>query len=298
MTLCYVCPHRCGVDRPANMSDTNGCFGSCGVGLAPIVARAGLHMWEEPVISGTKGSGTVFFSGCNLHCVFCQNYDISCKGFGKEITVERLKEIYHELIAQGAHNINLVTPTHFTEAVLQSLYEPLPVPVVYNTSGFETQDTLRRLKGKVQIYLPDLKYSDDMAAIKYSNAPYYFRIATEAIKEMYNQVGDYHIDDNGIMTKGVIIRHLIMPGMPDNTKRIIDWVAANFKPGQVMFSLMHQYVPCGRAAEYPEINRKVTDEEYKELESYLLQSTIEDGFVQEGDAACKDFIPCFDGTGV
>lgn len=298
MTLCYVCPHRCGVDRLANMSDTTGCFGSCGVGLAPIVARAGLHMWEEPVISGTKGSGTVFFSGCNLHCVFCQNYDISCKGFGKEITIERLKEIYHELIAQGAHNINLVTPTHFTEAVLQSLAEPLPVPVVYNTSGFETQDTLRRLKGKVQIYLPDLKYSDDMAAIKYSNAPYYFRIATEAIKEMYNQVGDYHIDDNGIMTKGVIIRHLIMPGMPDNTKRIIDWIAANFKPGQVMFSLMHQYVPCGRANEYPEINRKVTDEEYKELESYLLQSTIEDGFVQEGDAACKDFIPCFDGTGV
>ena len=298
MTLCYVCPHRCGVDRPANMSDTTGCFGSCGVGLAPIVARAGLHMWEEPVISGTKGSGTVFFSGCNLHCVFCQNYDISCKGFGKEITIERLKEIYHELIAQGAHNINLVTPTHFTEAVLQSLAEPLPVPVVYNTSGFETQDTLRRLKCKVQIYLPDLKYSDDMAAIKYSNAPYYFRIATEAIKELYNQVGDYHIDDNGIMTKGVIIRHLIMPGMPDNTKRIIDWIAANFKPGQVMFSLMHQYVPCGRANEYPEINRKVTDEEYKELESYLLQSTIEDGFVQEGDAACKDFIPCFDGTGV
>lgn len=298
MTLCYVCPHRCGVDRPANMSDTTGCFGSCGVGLAPIVARAGLHMWEEPVISGTKGSGTVFFSGCNLHCVFCQNYDISCKGFGKEITIERLKEIYHELIAQGAHNINLVTPTHFTEAVLQSLAEPLPVPVVYNTSGFETQDTLRRLKGKVQIYLPDLKYSDDMAAIKYSNAPYYFRIATETIKEMYNQVGDYHIDDNGIMTKGVIIRHLIMPGMPDNTKRIIDWIAANFKPGQVMFSLMHQYVPCGRANEYPEINRKVTDEEYKELESYLLQSTIEDAFVQEGDAACKDFIPCFDGTGV
>ena len=298
MTLCYVCPHRCGVDRPANMSDTTGCFGSCGVGLAPIVARAGLHMWEEPVISDTKGSGTVFFACCNLHCVFCQNYDISCKGFGKEITIERLKEIYYELIAQGAHNINLVTPTHFTEAVLQSLDEPLPVPVVYNTSGFETQDTLRRLKGKVQIYLPDLKYSDDMAAIKYSNAPYYFRIATEAIKEMYNQVGDYHIDDNGIMTKGVIIRHLIMPGMPDNTKRIIDWVAANFKPGQVMFSLMHQYVPCGRANEYPEINRKVTDEEYKELESYLLQSTIEDGFVQEGDAACKDFIPCFDGTGV
>lgn len=298
MTLCYVCPHRCGVDRPENMADTNGCFGSCGVGLAPIVARAGLHMWEEPIISGTKGSGTVFFSGCNLHCVFCQNYDISHNGFGKEITIARLKEIYHELIAKGAHNINLVTPTHFTEAVLQSLDEPMPVPVVYNTSGFETQDTLRRLKGKVQIYLPDLKYSDDIAAIKYSNAPNYFRTATEAIKEMYRQVGDYHIGDDGIMTKGVIIRHLIMPGMLNNSKRIIDWVASTFKPGQVMFSLMHQYVPCGRAADYPEINRKVTDAEYKELENYLMASTIEDGFVQEGDSACEDFIPCFDGSGV
>ncbi len=298
MSLCYVCPHRCGVDRPQSITSTDGCFGSCGVGLAPIVARAGLHMWEEPVISGTRGSGTVFFSGCNLHCVFCQNYDISYKGFGKEITIDRLKEIYQELIAKGAHNINLVTPTHFTEAVLQSLSEPLSVPVVYNTSGFETQDTLRRLKGKVQIYLPDLKYSDDIAAIKYSNAPYYFRTATEAIKEMYRQVGDYYINDDGIMTKGVIIRHLIMPGMLDNTKRVIDWVASTFKPGQVMFSLMHQYVPCGRAGEYPEINRKVTDAEYNALEAYLMQSSIEDGFVQEGDAACEDFIPCFDGTGV
>lgn len=298
MTLCYVCPHRCGVDRPQNMADTNGCFGSCGVGITPIVARAGLHMWEEPVISGTKGSGTVFFSGCNLHCVFCQNYKISCKGFGKEITVTRLKEIYQELIKQGAHNINLVTPTHFTEAILQSLDEKLSVPIVYNTSGFETQDTLRRLNGKIQIYLPDLKYSDDIAAVKYSNAPYYFRIATEAIKEMYRQVGNYQIDDNGIMTKGVIIRHLIMPGMLDNSKKIIDWVADTFKPGQVMFSLMHQYIPSGCAKDYPEINRKVTAEEYKELENYLLHSSIEDGFVQEETSACEDFVPCFDGTGV
>ena len=301
MTYCYVCPHRCGVDRPESMHDTNPehYFGSCGGGMQPIVARAGLHMWEEPIISGTKGSGTVFFSGCNLHCVFCQNYDISHRdGFGKEITIERLKEIYQELIAQGAHNINLVTPTHFTEAVIQSLDAPLPVPVVYNTSGFETQDTLRRLKGKVQIYLPDLKYSDDMAAIKYSNAPSYFRITTEAIKEMHKQVGDYKINDDGIMTSGVLIRHLIMPGMIENTKGVIDWVAKTFKPGQVMFSLMRQYIPCGRAAEYPEINRTVTDEEYAELESYLMNSTIEDGFVQEGEAACKDFIPTFDGTGV
>ena len=289
---CRLCPRACGADRTTGR-------GACGAGAAIEAARASLHMWEEPPISGTNGSGTVFFSHCSLGCVFCQNRRISRReAEGRPVAIEALAKTFLSLEKKGAHNINLVTPTHFTEAVLQSLDEPLPVPVVYNTSGFETQDTLRRLKGKVQIYLPDLKYSDDMAAIKYSNAPYYFRIATEAIKEMYNQVGDYHIDDNGIMTKGVIIRHLIMPGMPDNTKRVIDWVAANFKPGQVMFSLMHQYVPCGRASEYPEINRKVTDEEYKELENYLLQSTIEDGFVQEGDAACKDFIPCFDGTGV
>jgi putative pyruvate formate lyase activating enzyme len=286
------------VDRPESINSTEGVFGSCGCGMLPIVARAGLHMWEEPCISGTRGSGTVFFSGCNLHCVFCQNYDISCKGFGKEISVARLCEIYMELIAKGAHNINLVTPTHFTEAVLQSLAEPLPVPVVYNTSGFETQDTLRRLQGRVQIYLPDLKYSDDMAAIRYSNAPYYFRTATAAIKEMYRQVGAYELDADGMLVKGVVIRHLILPGMLENTKRVIDWVASTFSPGKVLFSLMHQYVPCGRAAEYPELNRKLTEEEYAEAEDYLLASSIEDGFVQEGDAACEDFIPCFDGTGV
>lgn len=298
MTYCYVCPHRCGVDRPEDMSSVNGMFGSCHCGMKPIVARAGLHMWEEPCISGTQGSGTVFFSGCNLHCVFCQNYDISHNGFGKEITIERLQQIYQELIAKGAHNINLVTPTHFTEAIIKSLAEPLSVPLVYNTSGFETQDTLKRLNGKVQIYLTDLKYSDDNAAIKYSNAPYYFKIATNAIKEMYKQVGNYQLDENGIMTKGVIIRHLIMPGMLDNTKKVIDWVAANFNPGEVMFSLMHQYIPCGEAVKYPEINRKVTDAEYAELESYLMASSIEDGFVQEGEAACTEFIPTFDGTGV
>lgn len=298
MTYCYVCPHRCGVDRPENMQDTNGMFGSCGCGMLPIVARAGLHQWEEPCISGTRGSGTVFFSGCNLHCVFCQNYEISYNGFGKEISIERLQEIYQELIAQGAHNINLVTPTHFTEAILKSLEVKLPVPVVYNTSGYEAPDTMRRLKGNIQIYLPDLKYSDDMAAIKYSNAYDYFRITTEAIKEMYHQVGDYELDEEGIMQKGVIIRHLIMPGMLDNSKRVIDWVAKTFKPGQVMFSLMYQYVPHGRAAQYPEINRKVTAEEYAEVEAYLMASSIEDGFVQEGDSACEDFIPAFDGTGV
>lgn len=304
MTYCYVCPHRCGVDRPETIDDPGlptweKCYGSCGMPMKPVVARAGLHMWEEPVISGTKGSGTVFFTGCNLHCVFCQNYEISAENFGKEVTIERLQEIYQELIAKGAHNINLVTPTHFTEAVVKSLEKPLPVPVVYNTSGFEVYDTLQKLKGKVQIYLPDLKWYEDRDAIKYSNAPSYFRITTDAIKEMYKQVGDYEINDEGIMQKGVIIRHLIMPGKVENTKHIIDWVAKTFKPGQVMFSLMRQYVPHGRAADYPEINRKVTDEEYQEIEQYLFDSGIDDGFVQEDETVASEaFIPCFDGTGV
>lgn len=289
---CYLCPHRCGADRG------NGIFGSCGMGLEPVVARAYLHMWEEPVISGTKGSGTIFFSGCNLHCVFCQNYDISSKNFGKEIGTGRLRQIYFELIDKGAHNINLVTPTHFTKAILETLQQPLPVPVVWNSSGFETIDTLKHLQGKIQIYLPDLKYYDDATAIRYSNAYDYFHITTTAIKEMYRQVGDYEIDQNGLMKKGVIIRHLIMPGRLDDTRKIIDWVAANFKPGQVMFSLMHQYVPCGKAADYPEINRTITQDEYEEAELYLMESAIEDGFVQESASADKNFVPIWDLTGV
>jgi len=297
MTLCYVCPHRCGVDRPQNMQG-KGTFGSCGCGLQPIVARAGLHLWEEPCISGSRGSGTVFFSGCNLHCVFCQNHNISCEGVGQEITIERLRSIYQELIAQGAHNINLVTPTHFTESILASLEEAPEVPVVYNTSGFETLDTLRKLQGKIQIYLPDLKYADNLAAIKYSNAPDYFRIATAAIKEMHRQVGDYLLDSEGLLKSGVIIRHLILPGNITSSKQVIDWVAAAFKPGQVLFSLMHQYVPCGDAAKYPEVNRKLTKEEYQEVEDYLFASGIEDGFVQEESAASSEFIPTFDGSGV
>ena len=289
---CYICPHRCGADRK------NGIFGSCGMPWEPVVARAALHMWEEPVISGTKGSGTIFFSGCNLHCVYCQNYEISSKNFGKKISVERLSEIYQELIHQGAHNINLVTPTHFTEAILESLVKPLPVPIVWNTSSFENLSTLQKLKDKVRIYLADLKYADDSAAIKYSNAYDYFGIATRAIKEMYRQVGDYQLDEEGLMTKGVIIRHLLLPGRLSDTKKVIDWVEENFKPGQVMFSLMHQFLPLGRASNFPELNRKVTDEEYKEAEEYLFQSSIEDGFVQEHESASGDFVPIWDLTGV
>lgn len=297
MTDCYVCPHRCGVTRPETMT-SEGIFGSCGCGMTPIIARAALHMWEEPCISGVNGSGAIFFSGCNLHCVFCQNYEISALNHGQEVSVERLKTIYKELIAKGAHNINLVTGTHFTEAILASLEETLPVPVVYNTSGFETLDTIKRFSGKVQIWLPDLKYSDDMAAIKYSNAPNYFSTTTNAIKAMYKQVGPYKMNNSGLLDSGVIIRHLVLPNMLENTFKVIDWVAKNFEPGQVLFSLMHQYVPCGKADQYPELNRKITQQEYKEVETYLFSSGIEDGFVQEGAAATDSFIPSFDGTGV
>ena len=298
MTKCYVCPHRCGVDRPESIKDSTGTLGACHCGWLPIVARAGLHQWEEPCLSGTNGSGTVFFSGCSLHCCFCQNYEISCLNQGQEISISRLREIYQELIDQGAHNINLVTPTHFINSILASLAQPLPVPLVYNTSGYETLDNLRRLQGKVQIYLPDLKYSDNRLAVKYSHAPAYFTFATEAIMEMYRQTGPYQLGEDGLMKSGVIIRHLILPGCLDNSKRVIDWVAQTFKPGQVMFSLMHQYIPCGRAPEYPELNRKLTAGEYQEIEDYLFSTSIEDGFVQEEEAASSDFIPPFDGTGV
>ena len=292
MSICNFCARRCGIDRSQHA-------GFCGMTEKIRIARAGLHFWEEPCISGEKGSGTVFFSGCNLRCVYCQNYEISTGGSGQEITLPRLKEIYSELIAQGAHNINLVTPTHYTDAVLASLEEPLPVPVVYNTNGYEDVENLKRLEGKVQIYLPDLKYSDDSLAIRYSNAPGYFAATTRAIREMFRQTGRYRIDEGtGLMERGIIIRHLLLPGQVENTKRVIDWVAETFEPGDVLFSLMRQYIPHGKAEDYPELNRKVTDEEYQAVEDHLFDSGIEDGFVQDEDSASKDFIPSFDGTGV
>ena len=292
MSICNFCARRCGIDRSQHA-------GFCGMTETIRIARAGLHFWEEPCISGTKGSGTVFFSGCNLRCVYCQNYEISTGGSGQEISLPRLKEIYSELIAQGAHNINLVTPTHYTDAVLASLEDPLPVPVVYNTNGYEDVENLKRLDGKVQIYLPDLKYSDDSLAIRYSNAPGYFAAATRAIREMFRQTGRYRIDEEtGLMERGIIIRHLLLPGQVENTKRVIDWVAETFDPGDVLFSLMRQYIPHGKAEEFPELNRKVTDEEYQAVEDHLFDSGIEDGFVQDEDSASKDFIPSFDGTGV
>ena len=294
MFTCNLCPRKCNIERKAL---THSGKGFCNMGENPVIARAALHFWEEPPISGTNGSGTVFFSGCNLKCVFCQNEDISSGCFGKEITVERLREIYFELIKQGAHNINLVTGTHFINAIAKSLEEPLPVPVVYNCGGYESVNSLKLLENKVQIYLPDLKYVDDELAIKYSDAPDYFEIATNAIKEMYRQVGNCEFDEDGIMTKGVIIRHLILPNNLENTKRVIDWVKENFNDGEVLFSLMSQFTP-NKTCKIPELSRRLTQQEYDEIEDYLFLSGIEDGFMQELSSAKEEYIPPFNLEGV
>ncbi len=297
---CNLCPRKCHALRPLNRVEGESIPGICGLPRNPVVARAGLHHWEEPVISGTKGSGTVFFSGCNLQCVFCQNYNISSQKEGIQITPARLREIYMELIGLGAHNINLVTPQHFTESILESLAEPLPVPVVYNTNGYDSVETLRRFEGKVQIYLPDCKYADNAVAHRYSGVKDYCERAREAILEMFRQTGPYQLNSEGLLTRGVVIRHLLLPGHVKDTLQVIQWVADHFKPGDIFFSLMRQYMPCGRVSdtEFPEINRKVTYKEYCRGRDALLKSGITDGYFQGGDAASSQFIPVFDGTGV
>lgn len=297
MSFCNVCPRSCKVDRKQSIHE-KGRAGYCRSGMLPIVSRAALHHWEEPCISGTRGAGTVFFAGCNLSCVYCQNYEISELMHGEEISVERLRQIYFELIAQGAHNIDLVTPTHFTHAIFQSLREPLPVPVVYNCGGYESVHTVAFLRKKIQCWLPDLKYSLREPAARYSDAPDYFEKATAAIEQMYRQTGPYEIGSDGILKKGVLIRHLILPGNLENTKGVLRYVAETFAPGQVLFSLMRQYVPWGRAAEFPEINRRLTEEEYNEAEAYMEELGIVDGYTQAADSSDAVYIPAFNGAGV
>lgn len=297
MSFCNVCPRSCKVDRKQSIHE-KGRAGYCRSGMLPIVSRAALHHWEEPCISGTRGAGTVFFAGCNLSCVYCQNYEISELMHGEEISVERLRQIYFELIAQGAHNIDLVTPTHFTHAIFQSLREPLPVPVVYNCGGYESVHTVAFLRKKIQCWLPDLKYSLREPAARYSDAPDYFEKATAAIEQMYRQTGPYEIGSDGMLKKGVLIRHLILPGNLENTKGVLRYVAETFAPGQVLFSLMRQYVPWGRASEFPEINRRLTEEEYNEAKAYMEELGIVDGYTQAADSSDAVYIPAFNGAGV
>ena len=259
------------------------------------VSRAALHHWEEPPISGTNGSGTVFFSGCTLRCCYCQNGSISAGGFGKAITTERLREIFEELISRGAHNINLVTPTHFLPWILPALEPKLSVPVVYNCGGYESVETLRQLEGKVDIWLPDLKYADGELAGRLSAAPDYFPVATAAIREMFRQTGPCVLED-GLLKRGVVIRHLVLPGQLDNTRRCIDWVAENFRPGEVLFSLMSQYTPQEDAEGV--LRRHVTRSEYRAAVAYMENCGITDGFTQERTAARAEYTPPFDLTGV
>ena len=288
--ICTLCPRMCGAVRTAD-----GGSGFCGMGTSLRVARAALHQWEEPPISGDRGSGTVFFSGCTLRCVFCQNHDISAAGFGKEISSERLREIFEALIAQGAHNINLVTPTHFTPWILEALQEPLAVPVVWNSSGYERTETLELLRGKVDIYLPDLKYADGTLAQSLSAAEDYFEVTTAAIRAMHQQVGDVVFKD-GLLQRGVVIRHLMLPGQLSNTKACIDWVARTFRPGQVLFSLMSQYTPQPSAEGF--LARTVRRSEYRAAAQYMMDCGITDGFLQEDSSAKPEYTPSFDLTGI
>lgn len=229
MSICNICPRACKIERKRSASD-RGTVGYCASGMLPVISRAALHHWEEPCIAGTRGAGTVFFAGCNLSCVYCQNYEISEMRKGIEVSVDRLKEIYQELIRQGAHNIDLVTPTHYTHAIFQSLRDPLPVPVVYNCGGYESVHTVAFLRNKVQCWLPDLKYMDSKASKRYSDAPDYFEKASAAIEQMFRQTGPYEIGPDGILKKGVLIRHLILPGQVEDTKRIMEYIAETFAP--------------------------------------------------------------------
>ena len=288
---CEICPRRCNAERTAEKAG-----GVCRMPAGLVVARAMLHMWEEPVLSGKNGAGCIFFSGCNLGCVFCQNGRISHENFGKVITPTHLREIMEDLVSQGAHCIDLVTPTHFTPWVLEALRKPLPVPVVWNSGGYERVETLRTLEGKVQIYLPDLKYAMERPARELSAAPDYFEVAAAAIDEMVRQVGPYQIGEDGLMKSGVILRHLVLPGQMENTKRVIDYVSTHFPPKAVLFSLMSQYTPQSGAT--GALARRLNEREYRTAVQYMRDCGLTDGFCQELSSAKEEYTPVFDLQGV
>lgn len=289
--ICNLCPRQCGAERTPEQPG-----GVCGMPSLPVAAKAMLHQWEEPCLTGEHGAGCVFFSGCNLRCCFCQNGVISQEGFGRTISAERLRQMFRELIDQGAACLDLVTPTHFTPAILEALgEEPWPVPVVWNCGGYERVETLRQLEGKVQIYLPDLKYALERPAREYSGAADYFDRVKEAIAEMYRQTGPYQMED-GQLKRGVLIRHLILPGELENTRRVIDYVAETFQPGQVLFSLMSQYTPQPGAS--GKLARHVTAAEYRAAAEYMTNCGVVDGYTQERTSAKEEYTPDFDLSGV
>lgn len=280
---CNLCPRQCGADR------TSGRVGFCGCPAQALVAKAMLHKWEEPVLAGPGGSGAVFFGGCTLGCRYCQNAAISGGAVGKAMDAPQLRQLFEDLIAQGAENIDLVTPTHFLPTILPALSPKLPVPVVYNCGGYERVETLRALEGKVDIYLPDLKYADPGLAGTLSGAEDYFDAASAAIREMVRQTGPVRWQGERI-TRGVLIRHLILPGCVENSLRVLDWIGENFAPGQVLVSLMRQYTPMGTLG--APFDRRVSEEEYEAVLSWMYLNGLE-GFIQEAEAADAGFIPDF-----
>jgi len=290
---CNLCPRGCGADRAA------GELGFCGCGSEVKLARAAAHFGEEPCITGLDGSGTVFFSGCTLRCVFCQNREISLQGRGKPVSVERLAEIFSELEDEGVHNLNLVTATPFADKVAYALELAKPkIPVVWNSSGYERIETLRLLEGHIQIYMPDLKYTTPLAARRYSGARDYPAVARAAITEMYRQIGPFVMDENGILQRGVLIRHLILPGRLKDTFEVIDWVADTFPQNSVLFSLMSQFTPFADRVKFPDLARPISKEEHEKAQKYLSQSGIESGYFQDLTAATDEMVPHFDFTGV
>lgn len=310
---CSICPRKCMADRTLRQpedtaakeqeKDYDGAkmSGFCGMSDAIRVARAALHMWEEPCISGEEGSGAVFFSGCNLRCVFCQNYDIAAGRAGKVISEERLCNIFMELQEKGANNINLVTPTHYITAVKSALIkarnEGLRIPVVYNSGGYESVESLKILSGLIDIYLPDFKYMSETLAERYSHAKDYPSVVKAALKEMFRQVGKPCFDERGIMTKGVIVRHLILPGHTNDSRAVIDYLYDTYGD-DIYMSIMNQYTPLPHVSRYEELNRKVTVREYARVVDYAIEKGVVNAFVQEKGTAKDSFIPQFDCNGV
>lgn len=293
---CRLCPRECGVNRAAGEK------GACRVSAERIyAARAGLHMWEEPCISGEQGSGTVFFAGCPLRCVYCQNYALSSAQEGIPVTQSRLAEIFLELQEKGAANINLVTPTHYTPQIIRAVRVArdggLQLPIVYNCGGYEKVETLRTLQGIVDIYLTDFKYMDAGAAGKYSGAADYPQVAKAALAEMVRQRGEARFEENGMMKSGVIVRHLLLPNHVQNARDVVRYVYETYRD-RVYLSLMNQYTPLPHVKRWPELNRKVTKREYERLVDYAIGLGVENAFIQEGGTAKESFIPAFDGEGL
>lgn len=291
---CNLCPNNCNINR-------NKYIGKCGAGEKIKVALASLHYYEEPCISGENGSGTVFFSNCNLRCAFCQNYKISSEGFGKEIDVQDLANTFISLQNQNANNINLVTPTPYVPQIIEAIeiarQKGLNIPIIYNCGGYENVETIKMLDGYIDVYLPDLKYAENDIALKYSNVKNYFEHATAAILEMYNQVGAPKFDENGLIQKGLIIRHLVLPSHIENSKKVLKWINENIDKN-VYVSIMAQYFPTGNASKFKEINRKLTEDEYKEIEEYLYSLEIENGYMQELEEHEEEYVPNFNLSGI